>query len=165
MKPSRGAALAILGVALALASCGRGGAPLYPVRGKLTYKGQPAAGASVHFRREGDADGPQGPVFPIGLVDEAGEFRLEMPDGGAGAPAGAYKVLVLWPEAAAACAAPAKGAKPRKPAPGTVASADRNGPKSVVDRLKYRYYHLDKPLLEAEVRPESNELPPFELKD
>jgi predicted small lipoprotein YifL len=162
MKRSRRAALAIL--ALALASCGRAGPPLYPVRGKVTYKGQPAAGAAVHFRRDGDA-GPGGATFPVGIVDEAGDFRLEMPDGASGAPAGRYKVLVLWPEAAKVAPAPTKGARPGKSAPETVASADRNGSKSVVDRLKYRYFSVDKPLLEAEVRPESNELQPFVLKD
>jgi hypothetical protein len=154
-------------LALVLASCGRGGPPLYPVYGKLTHKGQPAVGASVHFRRDGDA-GPEGVVFPIGVADESGDFRLEMPDGSVGAPAGKYKVLVLWPEAATVAPPGKSAARPSKSAKGarpTVSSADRNGPQSVVDRLKYRYFSVERPLLEAEVQPQSNQLEPFDLKD
>ncbi len=168
MKRSGRVVLAMPALALVLASCGRDGPALYPVYGKVTYKGQPAAGAAVHFRRDGDTS-PEGVSFPIGVVDEAGEFQLEMSGIGDGAPAGKYKVLIIWSEdaprpSAAAKAAP-RASKSSRPATVVVASADRNGSKSVADRLHYRYFNLEKPLLEAEVRAETKRLEPFELKD
>jgi hypothetical protein len=163
MQRSQTAAWAML--ALALSACGRGGPSLYRVYGKVIYKGQPATGAAVHFRRDGDT-GPEGASFPIGLVDEAGDFRLELEGVGQGAPAGKYKVLVLWPEdVPLSSTSKREASKSGKPAHGSVASADRKGPKSVVDRLKYRYFSHEKPLLKAEVTSGSNQLEPFELKD
>ena len=81
---------------------------------------------------------------------------------------GKYKVLIRWnpqkdPDAPAPAPSPAANKKVKKPTE-TVAE-QRRDPKSATDRLNFRYFHLDKPLLFAEVKPETNNLDPFELKD
>src|SRR5262245_45207130 len=55
--------------ALACSSCGKSG--LYPVSGKVLYKGEPAAGATVSFVRKGAAERLQEPA-PQGVVQEDG---------------------------------------------------------------------------------------------
>src|SRR5262245_61447417 len=80
---------------LACSSCG-GPEGLHPVYGKVLYKGEPAAGATVYFHREGGID-PAKPVIPSGVVDEEGNYSLSTLDVGRGAPAGKYAVLVMWP--------------------------------------------------------------------
>jgi len=64
-----------------------------------------------------------------------------------GAPAGEYKVIIKWPAPAMA------GAEDR----------EGRGPKLGPDRLKGKYYDLDKTSLKATVEKRSNEIPPFEL--
>ena len=83
-------------LAATLVSCGRrDGPPLYPVYGKVMYKGQPAVGATIMFRRE-DPEPNTTPPVPTGLVDEEGAFSLALEDQSAGAPAGKYAVLIQW---------------------------------------------------------------------
>ena len=77
---SRIAVVAMPVLALTLASCGRGdGPPLYPVHGKVMYKGQAAAGATVMFRRE-DPEPNTTPPVPTGQTDEEGNFSLAVDD-------------------------------------------------------------------------------------
>jgi hypothetical protein len=63
--------------------------------------------------------------------------------------------LVSWPE--------------NEPTPPTAAKSGarkRNKrPPNLPDRLKNRYLDPRNPLLHAEIKPESNQLPAFELKD
>ncbi len=72
-----------------LLGCGGGaGKGLNPVKGKITYKGAPVAGATVTFAPSGG----QGPSA-IGMTNDAGEYTLNtntLP----GAAEGHYKVLV-----------------------------------------------------------------------
>jgi hypothetical protein len=68
-------------------------------------------------------------------------------DPGDGAPAGDYKVLIQWP-------APVS------------AEAARGGGRAAVgpDRLRGKYFNLDKTTLAATVQEQANELSPFELQ-
>jgi hypothetical protein len=161
------AATAVL-LAIVATSCARSGPGYYPVHGKVIYKGKPAAGASVHFHREG-ATQEEDASYPMGVVDEDGNFTLAAEGAGSGALPGKYKVLVRWsPEKAqsapAATPAPA-GTKKSRRGPVESVAEQRRDPKSDSDRLNFRYFHLDKPLLFAEIKPETNNLPPFDLED
>jgi predicted small lipoprotein YifL len=159
MIRSRVAIMAVLALAVTLTSCGRGDGPvLYPVQGKVMYKGQPAVGATVMFQRE---DGPTTnapPLVPIGLVDEEGNFSLETEELGYGAPAGKYKVLIQWRT---------KGEESTKPQ----ASLKKGGrfkivadkPDGVPDRLQGRYMKAENALIKVEVKPEQNTLQPFDI--
>src|SRR5262245_14836726 len=127
--------------ALAGAGCGDAGG-LYPVHGKVLFKGEPAVGATVYFVRKGAAD-PTREQTLQGVVAEDGSFTLASP-AGTGALPGAYVVLVEWKEGAGK----KKGRSPALNAP---------------DRLRHRYLNPNRPLLQTEVKPTANNLPPLEL--
>jgi hypothetical protein len=164
------------GIALALASaCASCGGPegYHPVRGKVTYKGQPAAGAAVFFHKEG-AKGPNDPIL-TGVADEDGVFGLAS-DRGLGAPEGKYAVLVEWrdetPGAEAPSEAPTpkqtKSISPRKGQgrPGVPVKRARSKDAELApDRLRGRYADRTSPRFFAEVKPGTNELAPFDLTD
>ncbi|MSR31420.1 MAG: hypothetical protein EXR99_07940 [Gemmataceae bacterium] len=78
---------------IVLPGCG-GGVGLYPVKGKVTFQGQPAEGATVVFHRIGQDNGKE--EKPRGTVNAQGEFMLATHPHGDGAPSGEYKVLVVW---------------------------------------------------------------------
>jgi hypothetical protein len=74
--------------------------PVYPVRGQVKYKGEPASGAFVVFHPIG-APAPAGPTGeevprPTALVKPDGSFELTTFTGGDGAPAGDYAVTLRW---------------------------------------------------------------------
>jgi hypothetical protein len=135
------AAVAAMGF-VTCAGCGNS-AGLYPVSGKVLYKGEPAAGATVTFVRKGAADRLQEQA-PQGVVQEDGTFTLAGPLG-PGASPGEYAVLVEWKEGAGKV----KGRAPALGAP---------------DRFKKKYLDPGKTLLTATVEAKSNTLPPFDLK-
>jgi hypothetical protein len=116
---------------------------VYPVSGKVLYRGAPAAGATVSFVRKGAAD-PMREQVPQGVVREDGTFSLASPLGN-GAPPGEYAVLVEWKVGAGKV----KGRSPALSAP---------------DRLKRRYLDPARPLLTTTVEAKANSLPPFELQ-
>jgi hypothetical protein len=91
LRAFRAPAVAI--VLLAAASCGPAGPKLHPVKGKVLYEGNPAAGASVVFE---PVDGSGDTAKPSGLVGPDGSFTLTTYPHGDGAPAGEYVVLVTW---------------------------------------------------------------------
>ena len=160
----KSAILLIALLAMAPAGCGSSG--LATVSGSVTYQGKPAKGATVHFRREGET--PQEAAnYPIGIVDEEGKFDLEVAGVGWGAVPGKYKVLVRWPpESKEVTAAPAATKNKRTKKGFSPSAAElRRDPKSSSDRLKFRYFNPEKPLLSAEIKPGTNRLDPFELKD
>ena len=128
--------------AISCTSCGNSSG-LYPVTGSVTYRGEPATGASVTFVKKGAAD-PARDRIAQGTVAEDGTFALEGP-AGAGLPPGEYAVLVEWKEGAGT----KKGRSPGLSAP---------------DRLKRKYLDSTKPLLSATVEAKSNRLAPFELQ-
>jgi hypothetical protein len=117
---------------------------VYPVTGKVLYRGEPAVGATVTFVRKGATDRTQEPT-PQGVVGDDGTFSLASPLG-AGAPPGEYAVLIEWKVGAGKT----KGRSPGLDAP---------------DRLKRRYLDPDRPLLIATVEAKTNSLPPFELRE
>ena len=162
MLRSRVAMILPMAIALTLGSCSPGdGPPLYPVHGKVIFNGQAAAGATVVFQRE-DAPPPPpnaAPLIPIGLADEDGNFSLTIDDVGHGAPAGKYKVLIQW-------LAKAEGkseleAKPKKGGRRVVADKPEMPP----DRLKGRYMKVDSPRFHVEIKPEPNNLEPFDVSN
>jgi hypothetical protein len=129
--------------ALLLTSLGCGNSSgQFPVTGKVLYKGEPAAGATVTFLRKEADRRKESPVQ--GVVREDGSFTLAGP-GGPGALPGEYVVLIEWKEGAGK----SKGRAPALSAP---------------DRLKGRYLDPNNPVLTAKVEPSTNQLPPFELQ-
>jgi hypothetical protein len=136
--------------------CGNS-AGLYSVSGKVLYKGEPAKGAVVYFHREGGG-GPKDQPIPVGIADDDGSFELTSDTLGYGAPPGAYSVLVEWRDETGDGVTPVKTSGKTKL---VKRSRMRTGP----DRLKGRYLDIQKPLLRAEVKPQSNPLAPFELTD
>ena len=160
-------AAAAVSLSTICASCSKSGPGLYPVYGTVTYKGQPAEGAVVYFHQQGGSPGsPQG-LIPTGVVDSAGKFALDSGDLGTGAPAGKYGVLIQWPDQsisvaqAAEASAKTSAAKAAEKAKARKMKLD----KIPSDRLKGRYSASDRPLLTAEVKPETNNLPAFDLQD
>ena len=123
-----------------LSGCGDSNG-LYPVRGRVLYKGEPAVGAAVYFHRK-DAN-PLQEQIPQGIVGTDGTFELAGA-AGKGALPGEYVVLIEWKEGA--------GKTPGR-APGIGAP----------DRLNGKYLDLKDPSFTAQIKPTSNELPPFEI--
>ncbi len=123
---------------------GDGRVDVYPVSGKVTVKGQPAAGAKVIFYSQNAELQTPGIPIPEGTVAEDGSYRLKSYKDGDGAPAGDYAVTVVWNQVIEAAA----------------------DPESVVerDRLAGRYASPDQSGLKASVKEVENQLPPFELQ-
>jgi hypothetical protein len=132
-------------VALACSACGNPHG-IYPVSGRVMYKGDPAAGAFVFLVRQGAV--PIREQTMMGVVQGDGSFTVDCGALGKGAPPGEYDVLVEWKYDAAL---------PRARSPTEAAARP--------DRLRGRYADRKHPLLHTVVRPESNVLSPFELTD
>src|SRR5262245_26572551 len=77
-----------------LGGCGSGKIPVYPVSGQLLVKGKPAEGAFLVFHPK-DGGGPES-KRPYATTDAEGKFNVSTYDTGDGAPAGTYKVTVVW---------------------------------------------------------------------
>jgi hypothetical protein len=127
---------------LACVGCGNPSG-IYPVQGKVLYRGEPAVGATVTFVRKEAASRMQEQT-PQGVVGEDGTFSLAGPLG-PGAQPGEYAVLVEWKVGAGRV----KGRSPGLSAP---------------DRLEKRYLDPARPLLTATVEAKTNTLPPFEVR-
>jgi len=125
------------GLALACVSCGNG---LYPVSGKVTYQGAPAAGATVFLRRQGT--NPMSDPMIMGIVADDGSFTLVTGSLGKGAPPGQYDVLVEW----------------KKP-------AGQGRPQQRSDKLNGRFADPNHPRLHVVIKPQRNDLAPFDLTD
>ena len=113
---------------------------IYPVSGRMTYKGKPASGAVVFFHRQG-GDASKEPAI-TGIVQEDGSFELVCGPLGKGAPAGDYDVLVEWTR---------------------VTGQGKKRPQTGPDVLKGRYADPKHPLLHATVEAKATNLPGFEL--
>jgi hypothetical protein len=125
----------------ACASCGNRN-NIYPVSGKVTYKGAPAAGAAVFFHRQGGD--PMNEHLIMGIVREDGSFELVCGSLGKGAPPGEYDVLIEW-----------------KRVTGQSKGRPQHGP----DQLKGRYADPKNPRLHATIKAERNHLASFDLTD
>lgn len=78
-----------------MAGCsqGEGRVPVYPVTGKLAFKGEVPDGALIVFHADkADEKVPR----PSGKVKDDGTFSLTTYDGNDGAPPGDYHVTVQW---------------------------------------------------------------------
>lgn len=111
--------------------------PVYPVRGNVVSKDAPATNAIVIFHPAKGSPGFAHSAYA--RVDEAGEYRLSTYDAFDGAHAGDYAVTVMWP---------------------LVTADGEDGP----DRLEGRYAHREKSPLRATVLPDTNTIPPFEVR-
>jgi hypothetical protein len=141
MRATRSVAAFVAGAALALgAGCGKdsGRAAVYPVTGTVQSKGKGLPHARVTFIAQGRPDGPC--LETEFLTDPSGNFAATTYKPGDGLPPGRYAVLVQWPE---------------------VVTDD---PAAGGDRLRGRYYDRQKPAFTVEVKAESNNLAPFDVK-
>jgi hypothetical protein len=106
------------------------------VRGKVFYRGKPAAGVDVYFHpvREQDAKAQR----PHGKTDANGEFQLTTRRRNDGAPGGDYQVTFFW-----------------------AAAENVEEPE---DRLKGRYLNPRQSRWLVVVKPGDNEMEPFLLE-
>jgi hypothetical protein len=128
--------------ALACGSCGHEGNGLYPVWGEVTCNGSGAAGATVYFHRQG-AD-PNAEQMMMGIVQDDGSFELVCGSLGAGAPPGEYDVLIEWKE---------------------VLGHSQGRPQRGPDKLEGRFADPSHPRLHAIIKPEPNDLAPFDVTE
>jgi len=125
--------------ALLCPACGPARKAVYPVRGTVRLAdGTPPAHALITLHPVGDA-GPDA-VHPTGEVDEQGRFTLTTYAAGDGAPAGEYRVSVVW------YLASGRDDTPQNYLPDAYARADSS------------------PLPRVTVAKGANELPPLELQ-
>lgn len=136
-----------------LAGCsgkgGGGGLKTVPVTGTVTYKGAPAAGATVMFSPAAGKG-----AAAVGVTDSQGNFKLRAQGGAEGAVPGSYRVTVFKTESAGATAEPVEakiegGGAPAKPA----------------DQLPAKYKSAETSKLTAEVKPEGTNHFKFDLTD
>jgi hypothetical protein len=132
-----------LTVALALL-CGACGSPegIYPVSGTVTYKGSPAAGATVFFQRQ--TGNPVNEHLIMGIVQQDGSFELVCGSVGKGAPAGEYDVLIEWKQ---------------------VTGQSKGRPQHGADKLKGRYADPKHPRFHVVIKAQRNDLAPFDLAE
>jgi hypothetical protein len=143
LRPSGWRWLALL-PALGCVGCS-GQAALHPVRGQVLQNERPAKGVVVTFHRQGDD--PIRAVRPVGLTGPDGTFTLTTGDK-EGAPAGEYRVTLIWPEEVAP-----KGKK-----------GFSTEPPDSRDRLNGAYANADSSVLKVTIGPGENRLEPFRLK-
>ena len=134
--------IAVAVLALHATSCRKNEHNLYPVAGKVTYHGVPAAGAAVFFQRQGRESLNEQLIMAV--VQNDGSFELVCGPWGKGAPPGNYDVLIEW-----------------KP----VVGQSNGNPLRGSDKLNDRYADANRPLLHATVEAKKNKLSPFELTD
>ena len=138
----RAGGLLAAGALVALASgCGGNKGPrLYPVKGSVRINGEPARGVNIMFTPVAPPEGGATPLSPAAVTGEDGSFRLMSFKPGDGAPAGDYRVTVIYP------------------------MHRFNKHLSGIDRLKGKFANPKTSRLTAKVELKSNDLPPFDLK-
>jgi hypothetical protein len=133
-------------VCLCLTACSGGSGPprktCYPTKGQLFVKSQPAAGAMVILRPQGEVNLDEWfSGFPHGQVAADGSFELETYEEKDGAPAGDYVVLVTWP----------------------ASSEPGNDEAPTVDKLAGRYAEPTTSQIKAKVEAGPTTLPPIKI--
>jgi hypothetical protein len=141
-----GTVLVIFTLLSVVAACKKSSAKLYPVKGKVLFKGQPAEGAQVVFRPVAEnAPGGSPPAAsqpsPFGDVKADGTFTLRTEPGGEGAPVGDYNVMISW-----------------------YTRTNPEDPLSSKSKLPAKYADQTNPVLKATVKEGTNELEPYDLK-
>ena len=121
-------------------SCDR--TKLYPVSGKITFRGEQAAGAAVFFAPPGGRQMNEHMI--IGVAGDDGSFELVTGSLGKGAPPGEYDVLIEWKRS------PKQRTKPISQSQG--------------DKLKGAYADPRHARFHAVVEPTTNHLPDFDLQ-
>lgn len=116
---------------------------IHPVRGKVTVRGRPAAGAEIGMHRSPpviDAEGRE--LFPSAIAADDGTFQVTTYQPNDGAPEGVYKVTVTWPTI-------------------TVEAGEKT---YGLDQLAGRFAKPEKPAATITVKPGENVLPDIALK-
>ena len=113
------------------------------MQGRVLYGENPVANARITFVPIEAPKPPDIPAYPAGRTDAEGRFLLSTFKKDDGAPAGKYKVLVVWPK--------------------TLGRSDGSGEGEEGDRFEGRYSTLEVSPIEVEIKPEKNDLPPFVL--
>jgi hypothetical protein len=85
----------ILAIAMLGGACKKSSTKLFPVKGKVLFKDQPAEGAKVVFSPMGEANAQFRGDRPSATVNADGSFEMRT-DEGVGAPPGEYAVLITW---------------------------------------------------------------------
>jgi hypothetical protein len=132
--------LVIFGLLLISSSCTKSSAKLYPVKGKVLFKDQPAEGAKIVFLPSGEENVQFRGARPAATVSADGSFEMLTDPHGVGAPAGDYTVLVTW-------------FPPR----------DENPNANPKNKLPKKYSDPTKPVLKTTVKEGENNLEPFQL--
>jgi hypothetical protein len=131
----------IVGLVVGLASCRRGDhGPVYPVAGRVLFKGKPAEGAQVTLFPLDNGE-PKRP-HPGAQVQKSGDFRLSTYASYDGAPPGRYAVTIIYRS------------------PERVVDDENRGP----DLLLGRYADPKTTPLTVEIKEEENHLEPFDLR-
>jgi len=140
-----GILLALFSLLSHVTACKKSSVKLYPVKGKVLFKGQPAEGAQVVFRPTAENAGSGSPAAaqsnPFGDVKADGTFSLRTEPYGEGAPVGDYNVMITW-----------------------FTRTDPDDPLSSKSKLPVKYADQSNPILKASVKEGDNEIPPFDLK-
>jgi len=85
--------VALIPMFVAIIGCEEPRVPVFPVSGKVTFKGQPATGAKVALHPvTGGIEG----IAPYGRVGDDGTFTITVYEPGDGAPEGDYVATVQW---------------------------------------------------------------------
>jgi hypothetical protein len=147
-------------------SCGQYAEGTFPVSGKVLFKGEPAAGAVVTFSPASPSEAGKENALCTGIVDDGGRFHLRYGEKGLGAPAGKYNVFITWrkgePPSSGDSSSGSGNAKAKKKGE---TREELRAKKAMPDVLNGRYADSNNPLLHAEVKAETNDLPPFDLID
>ena len=124
---------------LAAAGCGReSGGDSQPVSGEVQYDGKPAAGVMIFFMPSQGAKVTGAPANPHAITDDNGRFALSTFGESDGAPAGNYRVVLIWPK------------------------VSEENEESPPDRL-FGWFDARHTNLEVTIAPGANELKPFKL--
>jgi len=132
--------LSVVSAGLVLGGCDEASLKLYPVRGQVFFKDQPAEGAKVVFLPAGEENAQYRGARPAATLTADGSFEMETEPYGAGAPVGDYVVLMTW-------------FPPR----------DENPNANAKNKLPNKYGDPSNPLLKASVKEAENKLDPFKL--
>jgi hypothetical protein len=130
----------LLTLVATLAGCGEDGDPrpeVFPVTGQLTVNGEPAAGARIVLHPASGEDFDQQGSRPFAIVNQDGSFAVTTYEEGDGAPAGDYRVGVIW-------------------------IADPASTNSW-DKLGHRFVNPERSDLKVTVKPEPNQLEPLKI--
>ncbi len=127
--------------------------PLHPAKGMVLVDGVPAEGVIVLLNPVASEGQPASTVTPTGRTDSKGSYDLSSKRAADGAPAGAYRITLVWPEPDAQGASPSKGVfgPPRR---NDIAK----------DRFEGRYADPDESEWTVTIVEGQNDLPPIEIE-